>query len=155
LNLIQDTIHDLRQGLVELDPAPTSERLSDLLRLLSEEPRLRSLFTIKCSLDFQEGEPGDRVRLHHILAIANEALSNVARHARASKVLLNGATQDGQFVLTIEDNGAGLAEDARLGFGLRNMRDRARMLNGKLEVLNAVPHGTIVRLTLPLKEENG
>jgi len=155
LSLIQDTIYDLRQNLIELHPAPTREGLSGMLRQLSEEVRFRSLFTIQPNLDFQEGEPGGAVRLHQIMAIANEALSNVARHARASKVILSGATRDGQFVLTIEDNGVGLAEDARLGFGLRNMRDRARLLNGKLDLLNAVPHGTVVRLTMPVRDDSG
>ena len=154
LRLIQDTINDLRQNLIELHLAPTGEGLSSMLRQLSEESRFRSLFTIQPNLDFQEGEPGGAVRLHQIMAIANEALSNVARHARASKVLLSGTTRDGQFVLTIEDNGVGLPEDARLGFGLRNMRDRARLLNGKLEVLNAVPHGTVVRLAMPIRDDN-
>ena len=88
------------------------------------------------------------------MAIANEALSNVARHARASKVLLSGTTRDGQFILTIEDNGVGLAEDVRLGFGLRNMRDRAHLLNGKLDLLNAVPHGTAVRLVITVRDSN-
>ena len=155
LNLIQDTIYDLRQNLIELHPTPKGEGLSNMLRQLCDESRFRNLFTIQPNLDFQEGEPGGAVRLHQIMAIANEALSNVARHARASKVLLSGITRDGQFVLTIEDNGVGLAEDAHLGFGLRNMRDRARLLNGKLDLLNAVPHGTVVQLTMPVRDEGG
>lgn len=154
LSLIQDTIHDLRQSLVELNPIPTGESLSCMLQQLSEEPRFRSLFTIQPKLDFFEGEPTGAIRLHQIMVIANEALSNVARHAYANKVLLCGMTRDGQFVLTIEDNGVGITDDARLGFGLRNMRDRARLLNGKLDLLNAVPHGTVVRLTMPLQDES-
>jgi signal transduction histidine kinase len=154
LGLIQDTIYDLRQNLIDLHPTNTGEGLSTMLLQLSEDPRFRSLFTIQPSLDFQKGEPDGALRLHQIMAIANEALSNVARHARASKVFLGGITRNGQFILTIEDNGVGLAEDARLGFGLRNMRDRARLLNGKLDLVSAVPHGTIVRLTMPIQDES-
>jgi signal transduction histidine kinase len=154
LSLIQDTIYDLRQNLIELHPSPTGVRLSNMLQQLSEDSRFRSLFTIQPNLDFQEGEPGGALRLHQVMAIANEALSNVARHARASKVILSATTRGGQFVLTIEDNGVGLAEEAHLGFGLRNMRDRARLLNGKLDLLKAVPHGTVVRLTMPVRDDS-
>ena len=154
VNLIQDTILDLRQNLIELHPAPTMERLSELLQQLSEEPRFRGLFTIQTSLDLQSGEPGGALRLNQIMAITNEALSNVARHARASKVLISATTQDGQFRLLIDDNGTGLDENARLGIGIRNMRDRARLLNGKLDLVNISPHGTRVQLTMPLIEED-
>jgi len=154
LDLIQDTIADLRQNLTVLHPTHSGERLSSLLQQLSEEARFRGMFTIQLMLDSREGEPSAAVQVHQIMAIANEALSNVARHANASKVLLSGKSHDGMFTMTIEDNGIGMAEDARLGFGLRNMRDRTRLLNGKLDLLNAVPHGTIVKLTIPVRDES-
>jgi signal transduction histidine kinase len=154
LGLIRDTINDLRQCLVNLHPTPAGDGLSSMLWQVSEEPRFRSLFTIQPILDFQEGEPKGAIRLHQIMAITSEALSNVARHARASKVILHGITRDGQFILTIEDNGVGLGEEVRLGFGLRNMRDRTRLLNGKLDLLGADPHGTIVRLTMPVRDDS-
>jgi signal transduction histidine kinase len=154
VHLIQDTILDLRQNLIELHPAPTTDRLTVLLQQLSNEPRFRGLFSIQYVFDFRQDEPNGALRLHQIMAIANEALSNIARHARASKVLLSAKTEDGQFVLTIDDNGTGIDEDARLGFGVRNMRDRARLLNGKLDLMAITPHGTRVQLTMPLLEED-
>ena len=56
-------------------------------------------------------------------------------------------------MVSIEDDGVGLQKTLQAGYGLRNMRDRARLLGGTLDVANAPKHGTVVTLDVPWKEK--
>ena len=86
--------------------------------------------------------------------IAEEALANVARHARAThtnvSLHVNGALE-----LIIEDDGSGIAPDARGGLGLRSMRERAEELGGSCEIGPGSQGGTRVVARLPLARESG
>lgn len=86
----------------------------------------------------------------HLVAVVRESLSNVARHAHAHSVdvLLRA---DGDVLLTVSDDGVGMADDARLS-GLANLADRARELGGTLTV-GPCPGGTgtLVRWQVPLE----
>ena len=86
---------------------------------------------VDLALDIPEGQSLSPGHIGHLLAIANEALSNVARHAQATRVRLTAAVYDGRLCLEIQDNGRGLPVDYVVGYGLRNMHDRARMLGGE------------------------
>jgi signal transduction histidine kinase len=90
----------------------------------------------------------------HVQAILREALSNVARHARARQVFIAARREDGRLRLTVQDDGAGLRPGAAAGYGLRNMRDRARLLGGRLEVSGTAGKGTTVSLDIPWQEEH-
>ena len=89
-----------------------------------------------------------------LLRAAQEALTNVRRHAQASRVELSltcGA--DGTVQLEVTDNGRGIEPEAAEGFGLRGMRDRVRSGGGELAVSGAAERGTRVQVTLPATEE--
>lgn len=82
--------------------------------------------------------------------IAQEALSNVARHARASRVDVRMTVEDGKLRLRIEDDGVGLASNARHdGIGLIGMRERVRMLHGTI-AMSAAP-GLTLNVLVPLR----
>ena len=85
-----------------------------------------------------------------VFRIAQEALANVGRHARASKVGVSiGSTDDGNLRLTIEDDGAGFdPAEAPCGMGLSNMRERATEVGGAI-AFDSRPGGTTVRLVIP------
>jgi signal transduction histidine kinase len=88
--------------------------------------------------------------------IAQEALRNVGRHARASAVQVSLRRLDGGVQLAIRDNGAGFdpaQQRDRPSLGHASMRQRIYQLNGELEVESAPGHGTTVLAWVPLKEE--
>ena len=88
--------------------------------------------------------------------IAQEALRNVGRHARASAVQVSLRRLDGGVQLAVRDNGAGFdpaQQRDRPSLGHASMRQRIYQLNGELEVESAPGHGTTVLAWVPLKEE--
>lgn len=104
---------------------------------------------ITCRLDLPEDELTlSDEEVTTLFRIAQEALTNVARHARASEVDVRlGLSHEG-VCLCIQDNGQGLSP-GRENFGLRGMRERAALLNGSLTVGPAEDRGTLIRLELP------
>ncbi|MBV8718015.1 MAG: PAS domain S-box protein [Chloroflexi bacterium] len=88
-----------------------------------------------------------------LLFLVREAVSNVLRHAQATRVHLRLTRSEGMAVLSIEDNGRGFDTSARQTErhrGLHNMVERARLMGGKLEITSARGAGTTVCLELPL-----
>lgn len=81
--------------------------------------------------------------------IAQEALTNVLRHARAERVVLRLDCDDTHLRLEVQDDGAGLAPDRRDGLGLVTMRERAQQLGGTFSV-DTGPEGTRIDAVLPL-----
>lgn len=87
-----------------------------------------------------------------VYRIAQEALSNVVRHAGATRAVIQVAAHDHALELTVEDYGAGFDSGAprREGLGLTSMAERARVLGGALSVESHPGGGTRVKLRLPV-----
>ncbi|MBI3241525.1 MAG: sensor histidine kinase [Chloroflexi bacterium] len=151
--VLNDAIGDLRRNLGELHAAPSGELLPVALHRLAEDPRFRSLVDISLNLDLADADSLSPVRTDHVLAIAGEALSNVVRHAQARRVRISAQTTDSRLTIRIQDDGRGIMGDWQAGYGLRNMRDRARLLGGQLEVTSANGKGTTIILDIPWKDE--
>jgi signal transduction histidine kinase len=141
---------------VIFDVAPTPEAGSgvrrdvldvvrDAARALGFEPTV----TFEGAVDAQVSQGV----AEEVLASLREALSNVARHARATRVDVVVTAHDSQLVVRIADNGIGIAPDdeRQAGRGLLNMRARASRLGGSVDV-HAAPdgQGTIVVWWVPL-----
>ncbi|WP_341911399.1 ATP-binding protein [Polaromonas sp. YR568] len=99
---------------------------------------------------------GDEAR--QVLRIAQECLSNVMRHAQASRVVVSCryAADMGCMEFEVRDNGMGIAHNMAseaIGKGLENMRQRARLMGGELTISSKFGSGTRVQLTLPLDPE--
>ncbi|MCA2190842.1 HAMP domain-containing sensor histidine kinase [Nonomuraea cavernae] len=86
-----------------------------------------------------------------IYRIAQEGLTNVARHAHASRVELSLCADDGDVVLRITDDGDG--GPIREGAGIRGMRERALLVNADLTIEEAPGGGLRVRLAVPVTKE--
>ncbi|MGH9324102.1 MAG: sensor histidine kinase, partial [Vicinamibacteria bacterium] len=89
-----------------------------------------------------------------LFRIAQEALRNAARHSRASEVNLSLQTNNGIIQLTVSDDGVGFdpaQTSFRRSLGHASMRERARLVDGTLEVESSPGRGTRVAVSLPVK----
>lgn len=89
-----------------------------------------------------------------IYRVAQEALSNVARHARATQVRVEVQHTRGQLTLSIADNGRGFDQMTVNGthFGLKGLRERAELVGAKLEIISEPQGGTTLTLRAPTTE---
>jgi len=87
--------------------------------------------------------------IDEVAAVVREALSNVARHARAKKVEVLLSHLSDELTLVVHDDGAGIPSSHRLGSGLLNMQDRAARLGGSCVVTSAEHAGTTVHWQVP------
>jgi signal transduction histidine kinase/ligand-binding sensor domain-containing protein len=91
---------------------------------------------------------------HNVFLAAKEAINNVVKHAKASTARLRLNLRADHFVLEIEDDGRGLPPGAEVTGrnGLRNMRRRLEDTGGTFSITPAAERGTVVRLTVPIKD---
>jgi signal transduction histidine kinase len=87
-----------------------------------------------------------------LFRILQEALTNVARHARATRVTVRLAKADGDLSLEVRDNGAGIREEqfaAGRSLGVLGMRERAILLGGEFSISATPGNGTAVTVRIP------
>jgi signal transduction histidine kinase len=85
--------------------------------------------------------------------IFQEALTNILRHAQATRVNVLMKAEDGNFNLTISDNGRGITDDEKSGqhtLGLLGMRERAHLFGGKVDITGSEGKGTVVTVRIPI-----
>jgi two-component system sensor histidine kinase UhpB len=86
-----------------------------------------------------------------IYRVAQEAMTNVARHAEATQVHLRLCSADDRLVLTVSDDGRGLPDEAAASSqGIRGMRERAMLVGATLAIDSGPGRGTMVELSIPL-----
>lgn len=156
---LDHAVADIRQHIAELRTQPTSLSLAEGLTQLLRDSAVSSMAQVDLNLDLPEDRPLTTRQVRHLLAIAGEALSNVARHAHARRVQLSVQVGQDTLCLSVADDGQGIPADYVAGYGLRNMRDRARLLDGELGIDSQPGQGTRLQLTIPCgrgldREEN-
>ena len=87
---------------------------------------------------------------HACYRLAQEALTNISRHAQAKNVQLSLRQEGGTLVLEVEDDGRGFSPGSELGLGLVGARERAAAVSGSLTVDSKPGGGTRLRVVLPL-----
>ena len=85
----------------------------------------------------------------HVYRVLQEALNNATRHSGTKEIWVRLRFLDHALELDVEDHGSGFQSNGRRGIGLVAMRERAELLNGKLEFLHPPGGGTLVRLSVP------
>jgi signal transduction histidine kinase len=85
----------------------------------------------------------------HALAVTREALSNIARHAQASRAEVDVATANGFLILRVADDGVGIPEGGRRS-GLGNLAERAAQLGGDFSIAPGEANGTVLLWRVPL-----
>jgi PAS domain S-box-containing protein len=142
-----ETARSLARGLL---PVRTeSGGLSAALRALAE--RSRDLYGLKVNFraEIFPGFALSETNASHLYRITQEALTNAARHGRASLVEILLLARENEFSLRITDNGTGLMPAAApgAGMGLKIMKYRADMIDARFEIKPNRPHGAVVTIT--------
>jgi two-component system sensor histidine kinase UhpB len=123
------------------------------LGLLASLSSLASDATLRAGIEvvraFAPGLPPlDEATELVVYRVAQEALTNVVRHAEASRVELGLSRQGSSLVLRVVDDGRGLGRTPVEGAGIQGMRERARLVGGTLGLREAEGGGTEVRLVV-------
>ncbi len=147
---LNDVIKDIRNYIFDLRPEPTGAKgIRGALEEVVKACRVNSLIEAKLVAEEVEGLGQEEVvQLAHI---AQEALANVMKHARASQATVRLSVVGSRLLLSVRDNGTGF--DPRVGEtgggqGLRNMAERARALGGTMRITSG-PDGTEVTAEIP------
>jgi signal transduction histidine kinase len=166
-------IDGLRHLITELRPAALDDLgLAAALEALARRAQAIDGLEVKTEIQLGGDAPGapqgigengtrrlDPELESTIYRVVQEALTNVSRHAQASRAVISVSERGGAIEASVRDDGQGLPEAARLGprgdgleggFGMSGMRERAELVGGELEWARAPERGTIVRLTVPL-----
>lgn len=151
---IRKIIYDLRpMSLDDLGLVPTIQRYIDRyieetginveLMVLNKQPDIDSVIEIAC------------------FRIIQEALNNILKHSKAQDVLIKIDQTHDKLYIVVKDNGIGFDMNGRKfksgesGFGLIGMKERAELLNGKLDIVSTLGAGTKIALTIPLERKDG
>src|SRR5919197_15897 len=153
--VVDESIHNVRRISTELRPAILDDLgLVDALEWHAEEFEKRT--GIKCTLK----APRRRIEAGPDLGIAlfricQEALTNVARHARATAARIVLTRNRGHVILEVHDNGVGIPPAVLINaksLGILGMRERTRAFDGELVIRGAPGEGTVVRARIPCRQ---
>ena len=154
MDIIDRTIHRVRHLITELRPEILDHLdLPAAVRWQVQEFCRRSHIPCHCTIegDFTSLTQDCRLAVFRIL---QEGLTNIARHARASRAGVILTARDDHLNLTIEDNGQGIPAEkvyAKTSFGLLGMQERVLLFNGKLAIHSRLGKGTRLEVELPLQ----
>jgi signal transduction histidine kinase len=147
-----ETLQETRLLIFELRP-PILDQAGLVVALKARLESVEGRSGLKTRIDLQEiGRLPSNAEVN-LYRIAQEALNNVLKHARARQVDVSLALENGVVVLEVADDGVGfdpLALSPGEGMGLDGMRERAAQIGGRIEVLSAPQDGTRVKVEVPV-----
>jgi signal transduction histidine kinase len=148
LLLVKDAISKVREMSQFLRPAMLDDfGLGPSLQWLAESFTQRTGVDVNTRIEF-DGRVDPAIETH-VFRIAQEALTNVARHSGATRVHLILEQAADNIRLTVIDNGAGFSEQRRSGFGLMGMRERMSTSGGTFDITSTA-HGVTVKAEAPI-----
>ena len=150
---LNQAIRDLRGYILDLRPRQMGNEglMSGLNRLITE---FRANTLANVQLAGTENELKDLPQSHSIVLfhIGQEALANVAKHARAKQVDISLWSTDERVLMEIHDNGKGFEMEkmnASIGHGLANIQTRVRAVGGDVDISSVIDEGTTVLAWVP------
>jgi signal transduction histidine kinase len=152
--LVDRASQSVRVVAEHLRPAALGLGITSALKKLTDEFRKHS--GVSCTLHLTEELIDlDEDQTVAIFRIVQESLTNVARHAHASRVSVALSQAAENLVVEVSDDGKGFesTEAAKnKTFGLLGMGERAAVLGGRIDITSAPQKGTVVRVWLPIKQ---
>jgi PAS domain S-box-containing protein len=154
---IDETVQMVRRISAELRPRVLDDLgLAAAIEWQARDFQKRS--GVECLLNLPEDDLRiSRAQATALFRIFQESLTNVARHAQATKVWVHLGEEDGAIVLEIEDDGVGISLERlaeRRSLGLLGMRERATVFGGAVEIAGAPGQGTTVMARIPALGKN-
>ncbi len=147
---IDEVIREIRETIFDLShPRTGGPEIRQRLRQVAAEAAQQLGFEPRVAFRGPVEVATSDELVPHVLAVAREALSNVARHAKAESVDVVLSVRGSSLVLSVADDGIGIGEGPRAGEGLANMAARAEAVGGGLRVSPRRPAGTLVEWVAP------
>ncbi|MCA9905995.1 MAG: GAF domain-containing sensor histidine kinase [Anaerolineae bacterium] len=153
LHNLDAVISDIRRYIMNLKSAD-AQRITIRQGLTAVFDRLHIPPDLTVEIDVaNEYPPLDAPTFDAVCLILSEVASNAIRHAHATRIQVSVFRDGRTFTMEVEDNGIGFDTNVvrRNGLGLANIRRRAELHGGTIEVTSAEGDGTCVRLTMPIK----
>jgi two-component system sensor histidine kinase UhpB len=151
---VRHSLEDVRRIAVELRPEALDELgLPSALAVLAG--RFSQQLELEVSVQIAPELPSLPAEIELVVyRVAQEALTNVARHSASSRAELTLAAEEQRVVLAVRDYGLGLPPDTVAGTGMRGMRERATLIGASLAIANhPAGSGCEVRLEVPLPQD--
>jgi PAS domain S-box-containing protein len=147
----ETTLDTIKRLASELRPAALELGLVEAVEWQSRqfESRTGIIVQYECALDRVDLNSEQSIAVFRIL---QEALTNILRHAQATRVTITIRQEAGECLLTIQDNGRGIRETEKSGadsLGLLGMRERAHLIGAKIDITGLKGKGTLVALSIP------
>lgn len=150
---LNEAIQDIRRYIFDLRGELPQEDLQTCLRKMLKDFRVNTLLDTDFLVSGQGTRRIDVERRQHVVQIVREALTNVARHADAREVGVRLEYGTDALRLSVKDDGVGLSSiPSGNGHGLRNIRERTRLLNGRLDIDTTPGEGLTLVLTVPYQQ---
>jgi signal transduction histidine kinase len=150
---LNQAIRDLRAYILDLRPRQmgTEGLLSGLNRLITE---FRANTLAKVQISGTDHDLNGLPQAHSMVLfhICQEALANIAKHAKAKQVEISLWSTDERVLMEIHDNGRGFEMEkmsVTIGHGLANMQTRARSVGGDVDISSVISEGTTVLAWVP------
>ncbi len=150
LDEVRGVLGVLRSDAADEAPLAPQQGLADLTRLVAGVRSAGLEVALEDPAGVQQQAPPWAVQAA-AYRIVQEALTNVLRHAGASRAVVTLAREPGELAIGIEDDGRGIG-DAAPGGGLLSMRSRAELLGGRVDLGPAAGGGTRIGIRLPWPE---
>jgi len=150
---LNNTIRDIRNFILDLRPQRYQGNLEQGLGRLMREFQANTMTPVDFSIQSEVLEDVSTAVGRAVFLTTQEALANIARHARASQVEINIEGEADTLILSIKDDGVGFDVKSKhysVGHGLSNMRARAEDLNGVFQIHSTPGEGTSIKLILPV-----
>jgi two-component system, NarL family, sensor histidine kinase UhpB len=146
---VRASLEDVRRIAIDLRPEALDDLgLDSALAVLCDRFVKRTGIEVSCEIS--ESLPGLTADAELVIyRVAQEALTNVARHSGSDTAELSMRTDADRVVLTVRDHGRGLGSDQTPGSGIKGMRERAGLVGATLEIDSAPGGGCEVRLEVP------
>jgi signal transduction histidine kinase len=158
-DLARRTTKEIRHMLFELRPVALEQGLTAGLQQLAAKMKETYEQNVDIAIEEQCDQLLDFQATHTLFSIVTESVNNARKHAKAGRILVQMTVQHDALVLTISDNGVGFDVDRALAeardraghLGLINLQERARLLEGTLDIHSEIGRGSRTTVAVPLE----